>query len=86
MLFLLLLLLSEASGPGAVRAAVRDADRRVRPPLFVETKRTEEESLAFLTGSDLIPLRTPEAAAVRGRGGHRQAILITTVHANMAAI
>lgn len=85
MLFLLLLLLSEASGPGAVRAAVRDADRRVRPPVFVETKRTEEESLAFLTGSDLIPLRTPEAAAVRGRG-HRQAILITTVHANMAAI
>lgn len=49
-------LLSEAFGSRGVWAAVRDADGRVRPPLFVETKWTEEESLAFLTGSDLTPL------------------------------
>lgn len=50
--------LSEASGSRGVRAHLRDADGRVRPPLFVETKRTEEEGLAFLTGSDLtIPSR-----------------------------
>lgn len=44
---------SEASLPRGVWAGVRDADGRVRPPLFVEKKRTEEEGLAFLTGSGL---------------------------------
>ncbi len=55
-------LLLEASGSGGVRTAVRDDDGRVRPTIFVETKRTEEESLAFLTGSDLIPLKILDEA------------------------
>lgn len=44
---------SEASVPGGVWAGVRDADGRVRPPLFVEEEWPKEEGLSFLTGSVL---------------------------------
>lgn len=44
---------SEASVPRGVCGGIRDADGRVRPPLFVEKKRTKEEGLSFLTGSGL---------------------------------
>lgn len=79
---------SEASVHGGFRAGVRDADGRVRPPVFVEKKRTKEEGLAFLTGSSLRrplppqPLwdtwrRRKTGRSIRHHGTHRAMTYLT---------